>query len=179
MSFDPFTLTIIQEHLRATADEMFVRLGQASKSPIIYEVLDYAVALISPKGEIISEAQGVPGFTGVLPFAVLSIVEKFGAQSMKQGDIFATNDPDSNLHFRSRLRFFLDSSPFNMRITDLRCIPVTASISSNSLPFSFLLPFRYRPNILWIYFLLSSTLIGSVSDIVSLSNILDELTRLY
>jgi N-methylhydantoinase B len=95
MSFDPFTLTIIQEHLRATADEMFVRLGQASKSPIIYEVLDYAVALISPGGELISEAQGVPGFTGVLPFAVLSIVEKYGLESMKRGDVYATNDPYS------------------------------------------------------------------------------------
>ena len=43
MTSDPFTLTIIQEHLRAASDEMFYRLGQASKSPIIYEVLDYAV----------------------------------------------------------------------------------------------------------------------------------------
>lgn len=95
MSTDPFTLNIIQEHLRAVSDEMFVRLGQASKSPVIYEVLDYAVALISPKGELISEAQGVPGFTGVLPFAVLSIVEKFGLETMKPGDIYATNDPYS------------------------------------------------------------------------------------
>ena len=93
MSYDPFTLTIIQEHLRAAADEMFVRLGQASKSPIIYEVLDYAVALINPQGELISEAQGVPGFTGVLPFAVLSIMEKFGPEAIQPGDIYATNDP--------------------------------------------------------------------------------------
>jgi N-methylhydantoinase B/oxoprolinase/acetone carboxylase alpha subunit len=35
MSTDPFTLNIIQEHLRTVSDEMFVRLGQASKSPII------------------------------------------------------------------------------------------------------------------------------------------------
>jgi N-methylhydantoinase B len=93
MSFDPFTLTIIQEHLRATADEMFVRLGQASKSPIIYEVLDYSCALISPQGELISEAQGVPGFTGVLPFAVLSVLEKYGVAAMRPGDVYATNDP--------------------------------------------------------------------------------------
>jgi N-methylhydantoinase B len=93
MTFDPFTQTIIQEHLRAAADEMFVRLGQASKSPIIYEVLDYACALISSKGELISEAQGVPGFTGVLPFAVLSILEKYGVAAMRPGDVYATNDP--------------------------------------------------------------------------------------
>jgi N-methylhydantoinase B len=93
LAYDPFTLTIIQEHLRAAADEMFVRLGQASKSPIIYEVLDYSCALVSPQGELISEAQGVPGFTGVLPFAVLSILEKYGAGAMRPGDVYATNDP--------------------------------------------------------------------------------------
>ena len=93
MSDNPFTLTIIQEHLRSAADETFLRLGRASKSPIIYEVLDYACALLTPKGELIAEAQGVPGFTGVLPFAVQSILEKFGAQGLREGDIFATNDP--------------------------------------------------------------------------------------
>jgi N-methylhydantoinase B len=92
---DQFTLTIIQEHLRATAEEMFVRLGQASKSPIIYEVLDYACGLLNVDGELIAEAQGVPGFTGVLPFAVRSILEKFGAEAMRPGDIYATNDPYS------------------------------------------------------------------------------------
>jgi N-methylhydantoinase B len=95
MTHDPFTLTIIQEHLRATAEEMFVRLGQASKSPIIYEVLDYACGLLTTDGELIAEAQGVPGFTGVLPFAVRSILDKFGAESLQPGDIFATNDPYS------------------------------------------------------------------------------------
>ncbi len=92
---DPFTLTIIQEQLQAAADESFVRLGRASKSPIIYEVLDYACALLTPQAELIAEAQGVPGFTGVLPVAVESILEKFGADNMQPGDVFATNDPYS------------------------------------------------------------------------------------
>lgn len=95
MRHDPFTLTIIQEQLQAAADESFLRLGRASKSPIIYEVLDYACALLTPQAELIAEAQGVPGFTGVLPFAVRSILDKFGAEGMRAGDIFATNDPYS------------------------------------------------------------------------------------
>ena len=93
MTHDPFTLTIIQEQLQAAADESFLRLGRASKSPIIYEVLDYACALLTPEAELIAEAQGVPGFTGVLPFAVGSILDKFGAANMRTGDVFATNDP--------------------------------------------------------------------------------------
>ena len=95
MKHDPFTLTIIQEQLQAAADESFLRLGRASKSPIIYEVLDYACALLTPQAELIAEAQGVPGFTGVLPFAVRSILDKFGAEGMCEGDVFATNDPYS------------------------------------------------------------------------------------
>jgi N-methylhydantoinase B len=95
MADDPFTLIIIQERLRATAEEMFVRMGQASKSPIIYEVLDYSCGLLTPDGELIAEAQGVPGFTGVLPFAVRSIVEKFGLENLRVGDVYATNDPYS------------------------------------------------------------------------------------
>ncbi|MBI3764500.1 MAG: hydantoinase B/oxoprolinase family protein [Chloroflexi bacterium] len=93
MTLDPFTRSIIQDMLRAAADEMFLRLGHASKSPIIYEVLDYSCALISPKAELIAEAQGVPGFTGVLPFAVRSILDKHGAKAMRPGDVYATNDP--------------------------------------------------------------------------------------
>ena len=95
MSLDPFSLTIIQEHLQSAAIETFVRLGRASKSPIIYEVLDYACALLTPAGELIAEAQGVPGFTGVLPFAVQQITEKFGVENLRPGDIYATNDPYS------------------------------------------------------------------------------------
>ncbi|GMR09462.1 MAG: hydantoinase B/oxoprolinase family protein [Anaerolineae bacterium] len=93
MTIDPFTLTIIQEHLRSAADEMFVRLGKASKSPIIYEVLDYSCALISTESELLAEAQGVPGFTGVLPFAVQSILDKYEPAEMRPGDVYATNDP--------------------------------------------------------------------------------------
>jgi N-methylhydantoinase B len=32
-------------------------------------------------------------FTGVLPFAVRSILEKHGVARMQIGDVFATNDP--------------------------------------------------------------------------------------
>lgn len=93
MRADPFTLSIIQDQLRAACDEMFLRLGRSSKSPIIYEVLDYACALLTEDGELIAEAQGVPGFTGVLPFAVQAILEKHPPSGMKPGDVYATNDP--------------------------------------------------------------------------------------
>jgi len=90
---NPFTLEIISEILRASAEEMFITLGRTAQSPIIYEVLDMACGLVTADGELIAEAAGVPGFIGCLSFAVQEILEKFGAKSMRSGDVYATNDP--------------------------------------------------------------------------------------
>lgn len=90
---DPFTVEIIGEILRATAEEMFLTLGRTAQSPIIYEVLDMACGLVTPEGELIAEAEGVPGFIGCLSFAVREILDKFGADDMGMGDVYATNDP--------------------------------------------------------------------------------------
>ena len=93
MRTDPFTVEIIGDVLRASSEEMFVTLGRTAQSPIIYEVLDMACGLITPQGELIAEAAGVPGFIGCLSFAAQEILEKFGAGAMRPGDVFATNDP--------------------------------------------------------------------------------------
>jgi N-methylhydantoinase B len=93
MTTDPFTVEIIREQLIAAAEESFITLGRSSQSPIIYEVLDYACALTNPAGDLIAQANGVPGFLGTLTFAVKAIIEKHSLQSMSPGDIFITNDP--------------------------------------------------------------------------------------
>jgi N-methylhydantoinase B len=93
MTVDPFTVEIIREQLNAAAEESFITMGRASQSPIIYEVLDYACALTDPSGDLIAQANGVPGFLGTLTFAVKAIIEKHPPASMRPGDIFITNDP--------------------------------------------------------------------------------------
>ena len=92
LSFDPFTLEIIASQLRAAAREMFIALGHASQSPIIYEVLDYACGLTDSRGQLVAEAEGIPGFIGVLGDAVQAILRKHGS-ALNPGDIFITNDP--------------------------------------------------------------------------------------
>ncbi len=93
MKVDPFTVEIIGEMLRATAEEMFLTLRRTAQSPIIYEVLDMACGLVTPRGELIAEAAGVPGFIGCLSFAAQEILHKYGAEAMRPGDVYATNDP--------------------------------------------------------------------------------------
>jgi N-methylhydantoinase B len=52
-----------------------------------------ACGLLTPRGELIAEAEGVPGFIGCLSFAVQEILAKFGVEAMQAGDVYATNDP--------------------------------------------------------------------------------------
>lgn len=92
MIVDPFTVEVIKEGLQATAQEMFIALGQSSQSPIIYEVLDYATGLTDAEGRLVAQGQGVPGFIGCLDFAVREALAKFGDR-LHEGDIVAINDP--------------------------------------------------------------------------------------
>jgi N-methylhydantoinase B len=92
-TIDPFTLEIIKEGLVAIGDEMFVTMQRTSMSTIIYEVLDYAVGLTDAKGNLVTQGNGVTLFLGTLDFGVRSVLDKFGAENLKQGDIYITNDP--------------------------------------------------------------------------------------
>ncbi len=92
---DVFTLEIIQEGLISAAEEMFHAFGRTSKSPVIYEVLDYACGLTDHTGELIAQAAGVPGFLGTLDLAVKQTVAKF-KNRIFAGDVFITNDPYGN-----------------------------------------------------------------------------------
>ena len=93
MSADSFTLEIIGDMLRAAAAEMFLTYGRSAQSPIIYEVLDMGCGLTSAQGELIAEAEGVPGFVGCLGFAVREVLGKFPPTELQPGDVYVTNDP--------------------------------------------------------------------------------------
>jgi N-methylhydantoinase B len=88
-----FTLDIIENSLIASAEETFSAFGRASKSPVIYEVLDYAAGLTDAKGKLVAQANGVPGFLGTLDMAIQDCIKKFGKDGFSPGDICITNIP--------------------------------------------------------------------------------------
>jgi N-methylhydantoinase B len=90
---DPITLEIIQNSLRAISDEMFSTIGKTAMSPIIYEVLDMATAIITPDAELASAGSGIPAFVGALDKSVAKVIKQHGIDNICDGDIFATNDP--------------------------------------------------------------------------------------
>ncbi len=90
---DPFTVEVIKRALISAAEEMFVTLGRTSKSSVIYEVLDYGVAITDAQGRLIAQANGIPGFIGVLTYAVEDVLAKFGPRGLDEGDVIIINDP--------------------------------------------------------------------------------------
>lgn len=93
---DPFTVGIIQNALQAICDEMSVAMAKTAMSAIIYEVLDFGVGVLDPKGRLTTQGFGVPVFVGMLEAGVQQVIRKFAPKkNIYPGDIFITNDPHS------------------------------------------------------------------------------------
>ncbi len=89
---DPFTVEIIQLSLTAITDEMFSSMARAAMSSVIYEVLDFGVAITDARGELASAGAGIPSFVGMLDPAVKAVIAKY-AGAIRDGDVFISNDP--------------------------------------------------------------------------------------
>jgi N-methylhydantoinase B len=90
---DLFTVEIIKDALTAVSDEMFATMQSTAKSPIIYEVLDFACGLTDRDGQLITQGNGLTGFLGTLTYAVKTVVEGVAADDLAPGDVFLMNDP--------------------------------------------------------------------------------------
>jgi N-methylhydantoinase B len=88
---DRFTMDVLREAFFAVTDEMFVSLQRTSQSPVIYEVLDFAVGLTDAGGELVSQGNGIAGFLGPLGEAVRDTLVRI--PDLAPGDVVATNDP--------------------------------------------------------------------------------------
>lgn len=92
-SVDPVTIEVIQQSLSATTDEMFAVTRKTAMSSVIYEVLDFGVAVTDKNGALASAGAGIPSFIGMVDPAVRTIIKKYEPHSINEGDIFISNDP--------------------------------------------------------------------------------------
>ena len=91
MTGDRFTMDVLREAFIAVADEMFLSLQRTSQSPVIYEVLDFAVGVTDTGGELVSQGNGIAGFLGPLGEAVRDTIAR--VPDLGPGDVIAANDP--------------------------------------------------------------------------------------
>jgi len=90
---DPLTLEVRRNQLEMVAEEMSANLIRASYSPNIKERKDASCAVFTPDGELVAQADNVPGHLGAMPHSVRKLLETFGRENISAGDTIITNMP--------------------------------------------------------------------------------------
>jgi N-methylhydantoinase B len=90
---DPITAQVIRSALVATAEEMKLTLVRTAYNPLIYEVHDFATAVISASGEMLAQSEGLPFFLLSLPATVENGLKSIGAENFEDGDVIIANLP--------------------------------------------------------------------------------------
>jgi N-methylhydantoinase B len=91
---DPITTEVIRHGLNSAASQMKRALVRTAFSPIVYEVLDFAVALYDDQVRLVAQAPSLPLFMGRLSFCVENAVAAIGgAGELEPGDVLLYNHP--------------------------------------------------------------------------------------
>ncbi len=77
---DPITTEVIRHGLNSAANQMKRALIRTAFSPIIYEVLDFAVAIYDRRVRLLAQAPSLPMFMGTMSFCVEAAVEAVGGE---------------------------------------------------------------------------------------------------
>lgn len=91
---DPVVTEVIRHGLSSVAEQMKRALIRTAFSPVIYEVLDFAVAIYDPRVRLLAQAPTLPHFMGTLSFCVKSAVSAVGGEdALEPGDVILYNIP--------------------------------------------------------------------------------------
>src|SRR5579864_6978417 len=91
---DPITTEVIRHGLNSAANQMKRALVRTAFSPIIYEVLDFAVAIYDRQVRLLAQAPSLPIFMGTMNFCVDAAVAAVGGEeALEPGDIILYNFP--------------------------------------------------------------------------------------
>lgn len=90
---DPIGAAVVRAALASTAREVFSQFVRTALTPTIYEAHDFSVAVFDDEVNVVADASGLPEYVGSLTFTVERLVERFGRDRIKPGDVLASSDP--------------------------------------------------------------------------------------
>lgn len=85
-------IEIIRNALIAAAVEMKDTLVRTAHNPLIYDVEDMGLGIVSPEGALWAEAPGITTFLGALPDTVKNGIRTH-PEGFAEGDVLIVNDP--------------------------------------------------------------------------------------
>lgn len=90
---NPARIEIIRNALVSAAEEMSETLVQTAYSPLLYDIKDFGVTILSARGEMWAQASGLAVFLGALRGTVRRMLETRSTDSFAEGDVIIVNDP--------------------------------------------------------------------------------------
>ena len=92
--YDPVSLKILWDRLVSIADELVLSLVRTSFSMNVREGYDLSCMIFDAKARLVAQGSySVPSFTGTAPQTIAHMLRAFPADTLKPGDVIATNDP--------------------------------------------------------------------------------------
>lgn len=87
-------LEVFWTRVRSAVNEAAKLIVRTSFSTLSSEANDFAVVMTDSRGQTIAENQGaIPSFIGTLGNTVRAIIAEIGTDTMRDGDIYITNNP--------------------------------------------------------------------------------------
>lgn len=91
---DGITTQLVRNALNSAASQMKSVLIRTAFSPVLYEAMDFAVALYDRQVRMLSQAPTLPSFMGTMSFCVEAAVEAVGGEgALNPGDVIFYNLP--------------------------------------------------------------------------------------
>jgi N-methylhydantoinase B len=91
-SINPVTLTVIWSSLISITDEMGSALRRTAFSEAVREGDDFSTGLFDAKGRLVAQGNFTPGHLGAMPYVVENVLKYIPPETLKPGDMLATND---------------------------------------------------------------------------------------
>lgn len=92
--FDPIELEILWKRLISIVDEAAAAFVRTCFSTLVRDGNDFAIVLTDTKGRSLAQStMSLPGFIGCLPATVKHFIDMYPPETIKEGDVFITNDP--------------------------------------------------------------------------------------
>jgi len=95
---DQVEVEVLSNHLISIVYEMGAILRRTSYSPNIREREDCSCVLADTTGQIIAQAEHIPGHLGMLTVGIPYLLKHFPPNTLHEGDVFMFNTPEGGSH---------------------------------------------------------------------------------
>lgn len=92
-TLSPARIEIIRNALVSAAEEMSETIVQTAYSPLLYDIKDFGVTILSARGEMWAEASGLAVFLGALRGTIQKMLETKDPATFADGDVYVANCP--------------------------------------------------------------------------------------